>query len=293
VLLAKIAAHLERQTVEQSRQLKKLYDLHAEMHHRDTSKRSDKIENAGIRRHVEVLEEASSSFAHVGDLLAAYASGASSLSADQAAILAEKCDQGKHLCEDQIQYHEECDRLGFDVAKELLVLRERGKRDPLELGLEEKAINSVNKRQSAKSDKSEKPTKKANTTSNPSQPVFQHVWYSPNQGFQPAPPLLSHLPWHPSRNPVLSGSSVLLLPVTLPSPLSLDMTLPFPATPTPLSPTLLLASLLVVLPSLERATIAISLDIAPLIVQTWWLQHPMLDASSHRGCCPLFVDRES
>jgi hypothetical protein len=33
VLLAKIAAHLERQTVEQSRQSKKLDDLHAEIHH--------------------------------------------------------------------------------------------------------------------------------------------------------------------------------------------------------------------------------------------------------------------
>jgi hypothetical protein len=144
VLLAKIAAHLERQTVEQSRQSKKPDDLHAEIHHRDTSRGSDKIENPGIKKHVEVLEQASSSFAHVKDLLTAHATSASPLFVDQAAIFAEKCDQGKILCKDRIQYHEECDRVGFDVAKELLALRERGKRDPLELALEEKANDQGN-----------------------------------------------------------------------------------------------------------------------------------------------------
>jgi hypothetical protein len=166
-LLAKIAAHLERQAVEQSRQSKKLDDLHAEIHHKETTKRSQRIENAGIKKYVEVLEEASSSFEFLGDVLAGHASGASVLTPDQAANLATKCDQGKLLCEDRIQYHEECDRLGFDVAKELLALRERGKRDPVELAQEEKAIKTVNKRQSAKPEKSEKPAKKANTGGNP------------------------------------------------------------------------------------------------------------------------------
>jgi hypothetical protein len=205
VLLAKIAAHLERQTVEQSRQSKKLDDLHAEIHHRETSKRSDRIENAGIKKHVQVLEEASSSFEFVGDVLSAYASGESVLTPDQAATLATKCDQGKHLCEDRIQYHEECDRLGFDVAKELLGLRERGKRDPIELAMEEKAIKAVTKRQSSKSDKSEKQAKKANTNS--SQPAFQPVWYPSTPSFQPSPlpsftPPLAPLPQsRPFRQP--------------------------------------------------------------------------------------------
>jgi hypothetical protein len=205
-LLAKIAAHLERQTVEQTRQSKKLDDLHAEIHHRKTSKRPEKIENAGIKKHVEVLEEASSSFEFLADVLTAHASGAAALTPDQAANLATKCDQGKLLCEDWIQHHEECDRLGFDVAKELLALRERGKRDPVELALEEKAIKAVSKRQSAKSEKSEKPAKKANTNSTPSQPLFQPVWYPP-QSFQPAPlpsftPPLAPLPQpRPFRQP--------------------------------------------------------------------------------------------
>jgi hypothetical protein len=178
---------LERQTVEQSRQSKKLDDLHAEIHHKETTKRSQRIENAGIKKHVKVLEEASSSFEFLGDVLAGHASGASVLTPDQAANLATKCDQGKLLCEDRIQYHEECDRLGFDVAKELLALRERGKHDPVELALEEKAIKTVNKRQSAKPEKSEKPAKKANTGGNPLQPAFPPFWYPPTPGFQPAP----------------------------------------------------------------------------------------------------------
>jgi hypothetical protein len=187
VLLAKIAAHLERQTVEQSRQSKKLVDLHAEIHHKEALKRSQRIENAGIKRHVEVLEEASSSFEFLGDVLTGHASGASVLTPDQAANLATKCDRGKLLCEDRIEYHEECNRLRFDVAKELLAPRERGKRDPIELALEEKAIKAVSKRQSAKSEKPEMPAKKANTGGNPFQPVFSTFWYPPTPGFQPAP----------------------------------------------------------------------------------------------------------
>jgi hypothetical protein len=128
-----------------------------------------------------------SSFAFMGDVLTAHASGAAALTPDQAANLATKCDQGKLLCKDRIQYHEECDRLGFDVAKELLALRERGKQDPVELALEEKAIKAVSKRQSAKSENSEKPAKKANTISTPAQPMFQPVWYPPHS-FQPPPP---------------------------------------------------------------------------------------------------------
>lgn len=197
VLLAKIAAHLERQTVEQSRQSKKLDDLHAEIHHRETTKRSERIENAGIKKHVEVLKEASSSFEFMGDVLSAHASGAATLTPDQAANLATKCDQGKLLCEDRIQYHEEYDRLGFDVTKELLALRERGKRDPTELALKENAIKTVSKRQSTKSDKSEKPAKKANTNTNPPQQIFQPMWYPPS-AFQPSPspftPPLAPLP---------------------------------------------------------------------------------------------------
>jgi hypothetical protein len=193
--------------VEQSRQSKKLDDLHAEIHHREMSKRSEKIENAGIRKRVEVFEDASASFSFLRGTLSAHASGASTLTADQAADLVTKCDQGKLLCKDCIQYHEECDRLGFDVAKELLALWERGKRDLVELALEEKAIKAVSKRQSNEPKKPEKPAKKANTNSNPPQPVFQPVWYPPTPGFQSAPipsftPPLALLPQpRPYRQP--------------------------------------------------------------------------------------------
>jgi hypothetical protein len=48
-------------------------------------------------------------------------------------------------------------------------------------------IKAINKRQTAKSDRYGKPSKKANTGNNPSQPVFQPVWYPPSQGLQPTP----------------------------------------------------------------------------------------------------------
>jgi hypothetical protein len=198
VLLAKIAAHLERQTVEQSRQSKKLDDLHAEIHYREAPKRSMKIENAGIRKHVEILEDSSANFDFLGQVLFDHASGAAPLSHEHAANLAEKCDQGKQLCKDRIQYHEECDRLGFDIAKELLSLRERGKREPVDLALEEKTIKLVSKRQNSKPDKSsEKPAKKANMSSAPA-PTFQPPWYSHAPVFQPVPspfpPALASIP---------------------------------------------------------------------------------------------------
>lgn len=236
VLLAKIAAPLERQTVEQSRQSKKLDDLHAEIHHKEAFKRSQRIENAGIKKHVEVFEEASSSFEFLGDVLAGHASGASVLTPDQAANPATKCDQGKLLCEDRIQYHEECDRLGFDVAKELLALRERGKRDPVEVALEEKAIKAVSKRQFVKSEKPEKPAKKANTGGNPFQPAFPPFWYPPMPGFQPAPLSSFTPPLAPIPQPRPFRQSRPTLPSYLAPPTFTSYGSPFPGYPNPSAP---------------------------------------------------------
>jgi hypothetical protein len=50
------------------------------------------------------------------------------------------------IVDQRIIFHEDCERLDFEVAKELHLLKEQKERDPLKLALEKKAQKHVDKR---------------------------------------------------------------------------------------------------------------------------------------------------
>lgn len=98
------------------------------------------------------------------------------------------------LIEKRLQYHKDCDELGFDVAKELLAMREMGERDAAALALENRAKKVVESKRKAQSEAASKASKEQKTSKNsksqgsapvPSAPQF---WFPPQVSpFIPTP----------------------------------------------------------------------------------------------------------
>jgi hypothetical protein len=143
---------LKRQNEKIDSQTRQVATLQAELHQRDAPKLSSSIKNAGVRAHVVPLEQSKATFQEIGASLAAHATGEEILSPATAELLKSKCDGGKLLIEKRLQYHKDCDKLGFDVAKELLAMRKMGERDAAALALENRAKKAVESKRKAQSE---------------------------------------------------------------------------------------------------------------------------------------------
>lgn len=152
-LLAKVSAQLEAQAAATQRAeaanaatVRKLEQIQAELAAKEAPKRWQQLKNVGLQKHVEPLERAHGVMATAAEALAGHASGEEPLTPEQAERLKAKLDEGMFVVDQRIIFHEDCERLGFDVAKELDVLKEQKEMDPVELALEKKAQKHVDKR---------------------------------------------------------------------------------------------------------------------------------------------------
>lgn len=173
-LLAKVAAQLEAQAAATERTeaanaatLRKMEQIQADLAAKEAPRRWEKLKSPGLQKHVQPLEQAHGAMTKAAEALAGHASGEEPMTPEQAERLKAKLDEGMFVVDQRITFHEDCERLGFDVAKELDLLKEQKEMDPVELALKKKAQKHVEKR------KAEKTATKAAKQQKGGQPKFQ------------------------------------------------------------------------------------------------------------------------
>jgi hypothetical protein len=193
-MLSEISNMLKCQNDKIKTQNRQMATIQAELHIRDAPKLSSLIKNAGVRAHVIPLEQSKATFQEIAASLAAHATGKEMMSPAIAEFLKTKCDEGESLIDGRLQYHKDCNDLGFDVAKELLAMREMGERDAAALALENRAKKVVETKRKAQSEAAPKASKEQksskNSKSQASAPVIPAApfWFpSPVSPFVPAP----------------------------------------------------------------------------------------------------------
>jgi hypothetical protein len=87
---------------------------------------------------MEPLEQAQQSMSQAKTVFEAHLDGTSplaQLSEDQIASLKSQMDEGERVVSDRMQFLEDWDTEGFEIASEMLRLREESSRDPAEVSL--------------------------------------------------------------------------------------------------------------------------------------------------------------
>jgi hypothetical protein len=136
-------------------------------------------------------------------------SSLSQLSEDQVAALKDQCDEGEKTIIDRMQFLEDWDSEGLEVASETLRLRDEASKDPAEVSLVSRAKKSLAEKRTAE-EEAFRPAKdqKNNQYQNP-RSNFVNRGRSPSpspQRFHPPPPVLmpAPLPMAPPQNPIPS-----------------------------------------------------------------------------------------
>jgi hypothetical protein len=191
-MLSEISNMLKLQNDKIDSQNRQVAALQAELHIREAPKLSSSIKNAGVRAHVIPLKQSKATFQEISASLAAHATGEEIMSPATAKLLKSKCDEGELLIDKRLQYHRDCDDLGFDVAKELLAMREMGERDAAALALKAKAKKAVESKKKAQSEAASKASKEQKTSkksqASSSVPSVPQFWYPPQVSpFVPTP----------------------------------------------------------------------------------------------------------
>jgi hypothetical protein len=104
---------------------------------------SSKIKSDAIRKHAEPLEKVQNICSSSSAALAGHISGEEPLSVEQLESIKSNLDEGERLCKIRLRYHEDCDRIGIDVADEILLIRSERERDPSDLAVEKEALKRV------------------------------------------------------------------------------------------------------------------------------------------------------
>ncbi|GAQ87463.1 reverse transcriptase [Klebsormidium nitens] len=201
----------QRETL--AKQSEQIQSLQAQLQAKSIPKRSDKVTNPQVKRHMEPLEKAQHALSQAKSAFDGHLDGSSplaDLSEEQIAALKNQCDEGEHAIAERMLYLEDWESEGQEVADEMLRLREEATKDPAELSLVNRAKKSLAEKRKA-SEEASKPSKEQK--SNPSQQAsnrnfsFRSRSPSPSPGwFVPPPsPLIMPSPVsQPFLNPVPS-----------------------------------------------------------------------------------------
>jgi hypothetical protein len=166
------------------------------------------------------------------------------LSEDQIASLKNQMDEGKRVVSDRMQFLEDWDTEGFEVASEMLSLCKESSKDPAEVSLVSCARNTLAEKRKASEDSSASSKEiKTFQNQNPGKDYYQNRNRSPSPGpawFHPPQPILflaSNSAFQPYPSPVpapvYQPSSFFPTPYRAPSP---TPGLPLPATAIPPPP---------------------------------------------------------
>jgi hypothetical protein len=130
------------------------------------------------------------------------------LSEDQIAALQDQCDEGERTISDRMQFLEDWDCEGLEVASEMLRLREDATKDPAEVSLVSRAKKALAEKR-----------KTAEETSQPSKEPKNHQFQNPRGNFAGRGRSLSPSPqWFHPPQPVLLPDSLPLVPQPGPIP---------------------------------------------------------------------------
>jgi hypothetical protein len=155
--LAKVTAQLEAQAAATEQPeaanaltVRKMEQIQADLAAKEAPKRWEKPKTPRLQKHVQLLEQPYGAMAKAAEALAGYASGEEPMTPEQAERLNAKLDEGMFAVDQRTTFHDDCERLGFDVAKDLDLLKEQKEMDPVELSLEKKAQKHVEKSKAKK-----------------------------------------------------------------------------------------------------------------------------------------------
>jgi hypothetical protein len=207
-----LSEHASQQAANLAKQSEKIDQVQSQIQARSTPKRSDRIANPEVKRHMQPLEQAQQVISHAKSVFEGHLDGSSplsQLSEDQVAALKDQCDEGEKTIIERMQFLENWDSEGLEVAFKMLRLRDEASRDPAEVPLVNRAKKSLAEKRKME-EEATKPAKdqKSNQFQNPKNPYMnRNRSPSPSpQWFHPPQPVLlpAPLPMASSQNPIPS-----------------------------------------------------------------------------------------
>ncbi|GAQ81226.1 reverse transcriptase [Klebsormidium nitens] len=221
-----LSEHATQQAAHLAKQSEKIDQLQSQIQAKTAPKRSDRIGNPEVKKHMEPLEQAQHVISQAKSVFEDHLDGTSplsQLSEDQVAALKNQCDEGERAISDRMQFLEDWDSEGLEIASEMLRLRDEASKDPAELNLVSRARKSLAEKRKA-SEEASKPPKEHKTQQyqNPSRGNFQ------NRGRSPSPS-----PWFHPPQPILMPAPLPVLPQPSPVPSPIYQSQYFPSNRTP------------------------------------------------------------
>jgi hypothetical protein len=247
--LNQLTENARQQAATLAKQSEKIDLLQSQILAKTAPKRSDRIDNPEVKKHMQPLEQAQQSISQAKRVFEAHLDGTSPLahlSEDQIASLKSQMDEGERVVSDRMQFLKDWDTEGFEIASEMLRLREESSRDPAEVSLVSRARKSLAEKRKV-SDDSTAPSKEMKTSQNQNlgRNYYQNRNRSPSPGpawFHPPQPIMfpasnsAFQPYpSPVSAPVYQPSSFFPPPPRAPSPAP-GLPLPTSVIPPPRAP---------------------------------------------------------
>lgn len=153
-----LSDHATQQAANLARQSEKIDLLQSQIQAKTAPKRSDRISNPEVKKHMQPLEQAQQVISQAKSVFEGHLDGSaplSQLTEDQIAALKDQCDEGERTIFDRMQFLEDWDSEGLEVASEMLRLRDEASKDPVEVSLVSRAKKALAEKRKATDEASE------------------------------------------------------------------------------------------------------------------------------------------
>jgi hypothetical protein len=238
-----LSEHATQQAANLAKQSEKIDLLQSQIQAKSAPKRLDRIMNPEVKKHMQPLEHAQQVISQAKTVFEGHLDGTSpllQLSEDQVAALKDQCDEGERTISDRMQFLEDWDSEGLEVASEMLRLRDEASKDPAEVSLVSRAKKSLAEKRKSVKEASQPSKEQKNQQFQHPRGNFAGRGRSPSpapQWFRPPQPVLvpGPMPMIPQPSPVPSPiyQSQFFPPMNrIPSPAP-AFSLPPPANPVP------------------------------------------------------------
>jgi hypothetical protein len=147
-----LSEHANQQAANLAKQSEKIDQLQSQIQAKSAPKRLDRITNPKVKKHMQQLEHAQQVISQAKSVFEGHLDGSSplsQLSEDQVAALKDQCDEGERTISDRMQFLEDWDSEGLEVASEMLRLRDEASKDPAWVSLVSRAKNSLAEKRKA------------------------------------------------------------------------------------------------------------------------------------------------
>ncbi|GAQ93302.1 reverse transcriptase [Klebsormidium nitens] len=227
-LSGQFSQHAREQAQKIDKQTEEIKVLQSQLHAKSAPKKSDRITNPEIKKQMIGLEKVQHAVSQAKNAFENHLDGSSPLShlsEDQIASLREQCDEGEQVILERMQYLEDCESEGVEVANEMLRLREEASKDPAEISLAARAKKVLAEKRKAEDTATK--SSKEQKVSHP--PQGRNSYFGRSRSPSPAPQ------WFHPPPPIILPSPVPAapLPSPVPSPVYQSQYFPTNRTPSP------------------------------------------------------------